>query len=73
MLRPHAPGTLCRVWDECEFDRDMHEQHLHVDGTILACKYWRWEAGTYGGRNYIQEGGRLGGCKAIILGGGEAV
>ena len=55
MLRPHAPGTLCRVWDECEFDRDMHEQHLHVDGTILACKYCRWEAGKYDGRDYIRD------------------
>ena len=55
MLRPHPPGTLCRLWYACKFDRDVHKEYHYDDGTILACKYCRWEAGKYEGRDFIRD------------------
>ena len=55
MLRPHPPGTICRLRDEGKFDCEVHEEYHYADGTILACKYCRWEAGKYDGRNYIRD------------------
>ena len=55
MFRPHSPGTFCRIWNEGKFACEVHEEYHDVDGTILACKYCRWEAGKYDGRNYIRD------------------
>ena len=55
MLRPHSPGTFCRLWHEGKFDRDVHKESNYVDGTILTCNYCRWDAGKYEGRDYIRD------------------
>ena len=55
MFHPHSPGTFSRIWDEDKFDSEVREGYHYVDDTILACKYCRWEAGKYDGRNYIRD------------------
>ena len=54
-LRPRPDFTWIRLWDQAAIDPAIHEERRYNDHTIFVCKYCRWEAGTFGGLNYIRE------------------